>query len=222
MKKAILMLVALSLVVGTIALAKEGEQKSSKPDDSVKMITGDKLEKISSPEDVKNFDKIVKKGKELYGMRKMIMEKIKNPSEVVNFSNVKKIGNTLWGVPNQTLVRPEAASCVKAALDKRDTALKSGIATGTPNLINIIDKRTACQKAAIDEPSVKEQREANKACVKAYKNSVEQARKAIKDYRDNIWKTLKEDLKACSLLQGGNGNSANDIKIDDGGLGLEW
>lgn len=222
MKKAILMLVALSLVVGTIALAKEGEQKSSKPDDSVKMMTGDKLEKISSPEDVKNFDKIVKKGKELYGMRKMIMEKIMHPSEMVNFSNVKKVGNTLWGVPNQTLVRPEAASCVKAALDKRDATLKSGIANGTPILITVIDARTACQKAALDETTVKEQREANKVCIKTYKNSVEKAKKAINEYRDNVWKTLKEDLKACSLLQGGNGNSANDIKIDDGGLGLEW
>ncbi|MCX6793283.1 MAG: hypothetical protein NTY12_04635 [Candidatus Falkowbacteria bacterium] len=226
MKKILFALIAFSLVFGTVAMAKEGEKKADKP---VTMVEVKKeQEKISSPDDVVNFTNIVKKGKELFGMRKIILEKITHPSEIEHFEKVKKLGNALWGMrkdDNQALVRPEAASCVKTAFDKRDATLKSGITTGTTTLLSTIDTRTTCQKAALDKTTVKEQKEANKVCVETFKKAIESGKEATKKYRDNVWQTFNSDLKACNLLQASNvpaNTTSTDIKIEDGGLGMEF
>lgn len=235
MKKTLFILVALSLVFGTIALAKEGENKAVKPQaavnaKSVPAEKSDKMveiskeqEKITSPAELGNFANIVKRGKDLYGMRKIVLEKITHPSETVNFENIKKMGTALWGMrkqDDQTLVRPEAVACVKTALDTKDTALTTGIAAGATNLTALVTARNTCQKAALDKTTIKEQKDANKACIETYKKGIEAGRETVKKAQKEIWETFKKDLKTCGQLQKATGGS-EEIKLEDGGLGME-
>lgn len=211
MKKILLAIVALSLIFGTsIALASDNSQNGN-------------LEKISSPSEIKNFENIVKRGKELFGMKKIMLERIFSLSDLPNFEKIKKIGSTLWGLrkqADQTFVRPEAVVCVKTALDKKDAALKTGVTTGSTNLLTLIDARNACQKAALDLTTVKEQRDANKLCVDSYKKTMQAGKETIKKAQQTIWEAYKTDLKTCGQLQKAAGG-AEDIKLEDGGLGIE-
>lgn len=222
MKKILFAIIALSLIFGSVAMAKEGDKKADKP---VTMVEVSKnQEKITSPSELDHFANIIKRGKELFGMRKTILEKISHPAETVNFENIKKLGNALWGmrkVEDQTLVRPEAVTCVKAALDKKDAAIKTGITTGSTNLLALIDTRNTCQKAALDLTTVKEQRDANKLCVDSYKKAMQAGKEAIKTIQQTIWETYKTDLKTCGQLQKAAGG-AEEIKLEDGGLGIEF
>jgi len=205
MKKTIIALVALSLIFGSLALAKEKEQER---------------ERISSPSEIKNFTDIIKRGKDLFGIREKVLEKINSLEELGNFEAVKKIGNSLWGIrrqDNQALVTPEMASCVKNAIDKKDSAIKSGISPVANGLSSLIDTRNTCQKAALDKTTVKEQREANQLCLKNYNKAIQDGKKTIKEAHKKIWDTYKADLKACKLSQEGSA----EIKIDDGGIGLD-
>jgi len=221
MKKILFALIAVSLVFGTFAMAKEGENKADKPNTIVEVNKNQ--EKITSPSELDHFSNIIKKGKDLYGMRKIVLEKITHPSEIVNFENIKKMGTALWGMrkeDNQTLVRPEAVTCVKAAIDKKDASIKTGIATGATNLTALVDARNVCQKAALDLTTVKEQKDANKLCIETYKKAIESGRETVKKSQATIWKTFKDDLKTCGQLQKAAGG-AEEIKLEDGGLGME-
>ena len=212
MKKISFILIALVLIFGTsLALAEDNN------------TSNEKLEKIVSPSEITKFQNIVKRGKDLYGMRKQILEKIASPKDIANFERIVKKGKDLFGVrkaEDQTLVRPEATACVKTALDKKDTALTTGVTAGSAVLITAINTRNTCQKVALDKTTVKEQREANKICVETYKKAVQAGRETVKKTQATIWEAFKTDLKACGQLQKAAGGSA-EIKLDDGGLGIE-
>lgn len=200
-------MIALSLVFGGITLAQAS--------DTIVEVNK-KQEKIGSPAEIKNFTNIIKRGKELFGMRKLILEKIKHPSEIENFEKIRKIGSALWGmrkIKNPVLIKPEVATCVKTAIDKKDMALKTEAANGLTNLNNTIDTRNACQKLALDKTTAKEQWEANKICVDSYKKAIQTGKEALKSTQKTIWETYKTDLKACSPTE--------EVKVEDGGLGIE-
>lgn len=210
MKKILFLIIALVLVFGTMALAADNS------------TTGSNLEKISSPAEIKNFGNIKKIGTELWGIRKRVMEKINSLQDLENFEAVKKIGNNLWGIrkiDSQALITPEAATCVKTAIDKKDTAIKDALSNVSSNLANLLDQRNICQKTALDKTTIKEQKEANNICINNFKKDMLDGRKTLREAHKNIWDTYKTDLKACEKLQ--PKASALPIRFDDGGFGFD-
>lgn len=77
----------------------------------------DGMEKIASPEEIPNFRNVIKKGKDLFGLKKAsnsisendsqnankeqvrerILEKISAPQFINMYENIKQVGNSLWG-----------------------------------------------------------------------------------------------------------------------------
>lgn len=228
MKKILLALMVFSLIfaAGGIVLAQE-------------------LEKIPSPDQIKNFKMIKKDGGALFGVRiqkassSLIMErreentnamnnrpgnsnargtstegnleKISSPKDINLFEKIKKIGTALWGIRKDNankanearpiLVKPVAVQCVKDAIDKKDSAVKTAVSSSSQALIVSIETRNTCQKAALDKTSGSEQFEANKICVKNFQETSKNINENMKNSRNEAWKNYKTDLKNCSALQ---------------------
>lgn len=145
-------------------------------------------------------------------------ERIPSPSHIREFKDIIKRGKDLFGHRrdnSQVLVRPEAVTCVKTAIDTKDTAVKTTVTTLSTKTVAAIEARNTCQKAALDKTTVKEQREANRTCLNTFKTSMKTASKEAKTARDTAWRTYKTDLKTCGLLQKRAGGSTN-IMIEDG------
>lgn len=225
MKKILLSLIIFSLVFsfGGISFAQEQT-----------------IEKIPSPDQIKNFEMIRKDGNALFGIRKVApaiqanvvssnssLEKISHPEEISLFDKIVKKGKALWGirkniVPKPAYITPAAAPCVKTAIDKKDTALKTIITSHSQEVVTAIDARNICQKAAIDKTTAKEQLEANKTCINVFQKAVKDINIATNKEKNEAQKTYKTDLKACSALQTvgtstSTKQSTEEIKIEDGG-----
>lgn len=196
-------------------------------------VLAQELERIPSPDQIKNFKMIKKEGNALFGVRlkassspvratssTKIMEKILHPNEISLFEKIKQIGNSLWGIrkgdndkPKEVgpiFISPEAAQCVKNAIDVKDAAVKTAIASSSQSLSSAIDARNVCQKAAIDKTSGREQVEANKICIKNFQTSSKEINEMTKKARDEAWKNYRTSLKACSELQK-NSNASSTI-----------
>ncbi len=173
MKKSIIALVAMSLIFGSIAFARESE-------------SNDDREKVPGPSQIREFKDIIKRGKDLFGRRR----------------------------DDFVLVRPEAAVCVKAAIEKKDTSLKTAITAHASAMNAAIDARTSCQKTALDKTTVKEQREANKSCLESFKKTNRTNAETTKQSHKAAWTVYKADLKACGQLQ--SANASSNIMIEDG------
>lgn len=150
-------------------------------------------------------------------------ERIPSPSSIQEFKDIIKRGKDLFGhrrEEGQVLVRPEAVGCVKTAIDTKDTAVKTAVSTLSSKTVAAIEARNTCQKAALDKTTVKEQREANRACLNTFKTTMKTAAKEAKTARDTAWRTYKTDLKTCGQMQKAAGGSTN-ILIEDGNDSLE-
>jgi len=225
MKKFLLSLTIFSLVFsfGGISLAQEQA-----------------IEKIPSPDQIKNFEMIRKDGNTLFGIRKTAptiqanavggnssLEKISRPEEISLFDKIVQKGKALWGIrkniaPKPAYITPAAAQCVKTAIDKKDTALKNIITSHSQEVVAAIDARNACQKAAIDKTTAKEQLEANKVCINVFQKGIKDINAATNKEKNEAQKTYKTDLKACSVLQTSSTATSTkpaieEIKIEDGG-----
>lgn len=170
------------------------------------------------------------------------LEKIPSPSEIKNFVEIRKIENSLWGIKRdgQTtrkeegtqdrkpevkrtenkeaiLIKPEAAQCVKTAIDKKDTSLKASMSAQNVLALAAIDARNTCQKAALDKTTLSEQVQSNKACLERYHQAIWDSLNVLKQSKENGWKTYTEDLKACAVLQREtNATSQEKIVVEDG------
>jgi hypothetical protein len=217
------------------------------------------LERIPSPDQIKNFENVKKQGNALFGKRKgqnkdeldktkkekskdqnetaktgtSSLEKISHPDDIKLFDKVLKIGNALWGLRRGGAEKPKppvfitstAAQCVKDAIVKKDTAIKADITTRDQAEQAAIDARTACQSSAIDKTTAKDQAEANRACLDTFKKYMDGAKKAFDTSRNEAWKTYGTDLKACTALQGNTASgtpqtTGGEINFDDGGNGV--
>jgi len=138
-----------------------------------------------------------------------VLEKISRPLEISLFDKIKKIGTALWGIRkdemqkpinNQKLVyvTPTAVECVKNAIDKKDTAIKTSTSKHSQAMIAAIDTRNACQKAALEKTTAKEQFEANKVCADAFQKGTKKNNMTIEKERNEAQKTYRTDLKSCS------------------------
>lgn len=170
------------------------------------------------------------------------VEKISNPSEIKNFVEIKKIDNSLWGIKKDSsdrkeegtetrkpevkkteteresvLVKPESAQCVKTAIDKKDTSLKTSMSAQNVLALAAVDERNVCQKISLDKTTLSEQVQANKACLERYNQAVRYSLNVLKKSKENGWKIYTEDLKACAILQRGTNTTTQEkIVIEDG------
>jgi len=211
------------------------------------VASAQELEKISGPEHIKEFRVMKKIGNALFGIRldreasgvtpglgynasstEPKLEKISHPSQLSLFDKIKRIGTALWGIRKRVenksvMVKPVAVQCVKDAIDKKDTSLKTAISAHGQATLTAIDARGICQKLALDKTTGSEQLESNKACIKTFQESMKTSDSALKTSREAAWKTYNTDLKACSALQRAANATSTDpesngeIVVDDGG-----
>ena len=129
------------------------------------------LEKITSLEQVKLFDKITRIGNDLFGLKK-------------SGANV---------LPTMT---PELITCTSAAIDAKDAGIGAALSASASDITSAITARGTCQKAALALTSGIE--EAIKTCNKTFQDAVKTANDKIKSTQKTTWDTYKTSLKTCS------------------------
>jgi len=212
--------------IGNVLFGVRIEQKLEKMEQQNKKI---KLEKVEV-RDTQEKPEMNKPGE--ITASSSVLEKISSPLEISLFDKIKKIGTALWGIRkdemqkpinNQKLVyvTPTAVECVKNAIDKKDTAIKTSTSKHSQAMIAAIDTRNVCQKAALEKTTAKEQFEANKVCANAFQKGTKENNMTIEKERNEAQKTYRTDLKSCSNLQATSTSisanlTANEIKIEDG------
>ena len=205
---------------------------------------GQGYEKISSPDQIKNFQSIKKEGNSLFGIRKSEqkkeqpnkanpaqsgnalngnsnLEKISSPADIPLFEKIEKRGNALWGVRKDggtkyvpVYVTPEAVQCVKDAMDKKDVALKAATTKHDASVLAALDTRNVCQKTALSQITAQTQFDTNKTCVNNFLVGLKEINKIGTDEKGVAKKVFVADLKVCTALLG---SGSQDIMIEDGG-----
>lgn len=133
-------------------------------------------------------------------------EKISSPEEIKNYEKIKKIGTSLFGIRKEksskaNYIKPEYASCVKAAMTKRTISLKSAIGTHDSANISALDTRTACELASLDKTTAQEQYDANKLCIETDKKSKELNESTFNKAKEEAQKTFQSAVKQCLNVQ---------------------
>lgn len=222
MKKIIVFLLMATLFVPYLSSAQESNAQ--------------KLEKISSPDQIKNFTNIKKEGNTLFGIKLQNLEKIVHPSELNLFEKIVKIGTALWGYRKispahlgTAKLTAETVSCLKPVIDQKDAAVTASLASSSQLLINATNARNACQKTALDIATSTEIIKAFKVCKENFNKAIKDSRMSAKKYREDAWKTYQQEVKACykstmatsttkildKMIEGGN------VLMDDGGNNLD-
>ncbi len=205
--------------------------------------TNDLLERIPSPDQIKNFRVMKNENGVLYGVRlqntnqtqntqasnnqvmakKGELEKIPAPQYINQYTNIRKVDNALWGVKKETkdmpvkvspLVTTEMITCVSNALDTKDKALIVLLNESSKELSDLINERNVCQKAAIQ--SEEEQREKLGECVRSFQTNHKELMEASRLKQKEIWKSYQTDLKTCSAQV----NISGELMIEDGGTAM--
>ena len=190
------------------------------------MASDNNVEKIPSLSELKNFTVVKKINGVLFGIRNKIkndikieqkLEKISNPGELKNFGQIKKVGNALWGVRmiqeesiGTATMTAEMITCLKTAIDKKDTSTKSIITASKDTLVNLIDKRNTCQKNALDLATNPERVKAFRVCRDDYNKALKEMRDKAQKDKNAAWQTYKTDIRSC---YGAVATSTNDILI---------
>ncbi len=156
------------------------------------------------------------------------VEKILSPEMIKNYMVVKKEGNALFGVKLSDLpsilkgavpvkraaVSSEQAGCVIDAIKAKDTAVSASIETHAASLRAAVSARTSCQSAALG--AVEGQGEALAACVSAFVKSSKAAKEDLSKARETAWSAYRTALKACQNATASS-SPAQEIMVEDGG-----
>lgn len=250
MKKILSIVVIASFILSFMAfLPAMAEDNASDSEtignNGVKANSSEDMEKIPSPDQIRYFKNIIKKGMTLFGIKKdkMVekkesiasstaekMEKIPAPQFVGLYERIKQIGKSLWGYKKEKreekrrLVTAGMSACVITAVETKDTALVADNTAFTTELNSAITARTACQKTALG--STENQFTNLDVCVKAFKDTTKASRHKYKKNHEAIWKTYRESLKTCvknTASTTGTSTSAEkedsqgELNIEDGG-----
>jgi hypothetical protein len=193
------------------------------------------LEKIPSPEQIKNFQAIKKIGNTLYGIKKEIkaekaltattsssaataskLEKISHPGVINLFEKIQKIGSTLWGIKKKAtstplIITPEISACVATAINVKDKALMARVTSAATELNTALATRSACQQAAVAATTTP--RDTLNACVKTFNEAHKTIKEASKKVQKDSWEIYKNSLKTCRT-----GTSTEAVPmVEDGG-----
>lgn len=149
MKKTLYLLVAIAFIFSLVAIS------TVKADDSEDAANADGLEKILSPDQIKNFQVMRRVGNALFGIRKATdtpmlasttaatvrqnnqLEKIAAPAFIDLYEKIQKIGSALWGIR-------------KEGTTSDDNSEKPGNNGQMVNNIVIKPEIAACVATAID------------------------------------------------------------------------
>lgn len=195
-------------------------------EDSNEASETENLEKISSPEQIKDFKIMKRIGNALFGTRKMALnqaqvassslEKITHPGLINQFDKIKKIGPALWGIRKRATstpaISPEISACVAAAIDVKDKALMARVTAAAVELNTALSARSACQQAALASTSA--QHQALNDCVKTFQAARKTIGEASRQVRKAAWDTYKVSLKNCRIA---TSSTAAVPMVEDGG-----
>ncbi|MBN2854549.1 hypothetical protein JXK06_03410 [Patescibacteria group bacterium] len=247
---------------GDVAIAYEGECKTQKPADTIN-FNGKTLERIPSPDQIKNFRVMKNENGTLYGVRVQntnqsanasdkarenanansavvlngqTLERIPSPDQIKNFRVMKNEKGTLYGIriknTNQNQVKTneqtkaneqvrtqnrvvgaDIKACVTTAIDKKDEALKTRLTNLNNDVSALIDARNACQKQALESEA--NQAENLKACTTTFEAKFKELNGATKENHKNIWNNYQNEMKACLPAQ--EVKEGATLLIEDGG-----
>ena len=214
MKKIISLLVIASFIFGLTVFSVASAVAET--EDSTSAISTENLEKIPSPEQIKNFRVIKKIGNTLFGIKKAVsesrvatstsekaaltLEKISHPGVINQFEKIKKIGTALWGIRKKAtstppIISPEISTCVATAIDTKDAAIIERVMAAATELGAALSARNTCQKAALTASST--QHADLNACVQTFNAAHKTIIKTSKEIQTKAWDTYKANLKAC-------------------------
>ncbi len=240
MKKVLSIILVVSFILGSAvllpAMAEEGDASTTVQSDE----SGSSLEKILSPDQIRFFRNIVKKGTALFGIKKerkaekketaasgQELEKITAPQYISLYEKIRRVGNALWGYKKMNgeenkkpyhVITSESVSCVTAAIETKDAAIISANTNFTTELNSAISARTACQKTALE--TTEGQEEAIMNCNKTFKESFKQSRKNAAEALKNARKIYTDSLKTCvssETAATSTEETATEVTIEDGG-----
>ncbi|MGE5425843.1 MAG: hypothetical protein ACM3PZ_02110 [Bacillota bacterium] len=233
----LLLLIVFAAFIFLPAKAEEGAAGSAV---NLKLqVRQDLLERIPSPEAIKDYRVIKKEGNALWGIRNEVkissstleavaikvsdgsaFEKIISPEFIRLYNKVTKIGASLWGVRKETpekttIISPELSACASSAIDKKDAAVKGIVASSTTALSAAIDARNACQKKAIIATST--QAISLRACIETFQATGKEIAILAKTAQQATWNAYQADLQACRPASA----TGTKLMIEDGGLSFE-
>jgi len=200
---------------------KQESTQISKPEIKATSTTG--LEKIKSPTQINLFEKIIKVGQDLFGIKKSDintnsvkvtdLEKIVSLDDVKFFEQIRKIGNDLFGIRKKgSYVLPsmtsEQITCVSSAIDAKDSKISEALTAAAVEINSAITARGICQKAVLSITT--ERQSALNACNRTFMESNKKTADKTKNTQKEIWTTYSNSLKTCST-------GTTEIKIEDGG-----
>ncbi|MEI6835574.1 MAG: hypothetical protein WCK59_01960 [Candidatus Falkowbacteria bacterium] len=186
------------------------------------------LQRIPSPEHINLFEKIVKIGQDLFGVKKnnsenkatgtpatSTLERIASPEQIKLFDQIKKIGNDLFGLRKKSAyvlptMTPNLVTCTSAAIDVKDVAISASLTSAASEISSAISARGTCQKAALALSS--NQQTALNACNKTFQDTQKKANDKARNSQKEIWTTYSNSLKTCAQTA-----SVTEIRIEDGG-----
>lgn len=152
------------------------------------------------------------------------LEKIATPQVISMYEKIRRVGNALWGVKKgddqedkaKEVKKPtipvtaEMATCVAAAIDVKDAALKAVVSDMSASLEAAITARNTCQKAALQ--AGENHRSENEVCIKSFHEANKELSKKNREAHKNAWASYKTSLQLCrpaSVTEG-------EVMIEDG------
>lgn len=213
---------------------------------------GQELEKIPSPDQIRNFKVMKNINGSLYGIRlknitnqeiktqaqaqvnssvklekratssNLSLEKISSPQFIKDYEKIQKIGNALWGVKkvnnaqktnSYRQVSGEIKDCVSKAITAKDDALKEYLSKNNDSLLSLISARQACQLLALE--TLDRQADKIASCNRDFQAKHQNIIKSMKESHAKIWNQYRQDLKSCSPAS--DSQSEAPLIIEDGG-----
>lgn len=139
--------------------------------------------------------------KKLQEVKKAGLEKITSLDQVKLFDKITKIGNDLFGIKKKganVLPAMDATTitCVSNAIDAKDTSINVTFTNSATDITTAIEARGTCQKSALALTSGRE--DALKICSKTFQEATKVANEKARKAQQEAWTTYKTSLKACS------------------------
>ncbi len=98
--------------------------------------------------------------------------------------------------PTKTMKKVDPV-CLQNAVEKRDSALITGVTMQSTSIVAALTARKDAVKAALALPTRAEVNTARKTANAAFEKSTKTARVTMKASRTNAWSTYRTDAKAC-------------------------
>ncbi len=182
----------------------------------VKKITS--TSEIAKPEVKKTEINKNELEKKLADIRKIGLEKISSLQDLKFFEKVTKVGDDLFGIRKNTpnilpVMSTTTVECVSTVIDAKDTKIVSAINAASAEIATAITARGTCQKAVLTLET-KEINTALNKCNQVFQEASKKANDTMKNVQKETWTAYRNSLKECSK---NNTGTSSEIMIEDGG-----